>query len=599
MTENAETHKKDETKKRDAPEQVIPLPWLTVEAALYILIALAALALRLYDLGGRPLQDSEASQALAAWRFYSGQAENLRGYSPLLLSGEVLAFTLFGANDFTARLIAALFGTALALLPYWLRHRLGRPGALVTSLLLALAPSALFLSRYAGGEIIVAVCAGAMVIGLFGYLEEKRPLYLYLLAAALALALCAGSAAYTVLFIFGTFFIFLALLHRLGRATESWSTITDAWRSIKGEREPVRNSAVLFVVVFVLACTLLLTNPAGLQASIDLFPAWLKGLIPESLTWHNHLQLLFTYEPFIVVFGLMGLVYCLVVRGSLFASFLIYWAMASIYIHTTAGPGAPTDVILSLLPLALLAGLFLGRFLEGVLQSASWGGEGLFLAIAGSAFVYLLFELSGYATSGQQAYLLLVVVAFLLPLGLLALYWVWFGQGVALRSGGLILLLVLGFFNLGCSWTLNYRPANDPWQTMIARPTAPGILDLLSTLEQVSAEREGDVYEIALAVEDTAKPLLPWYLRDFRQAHFRQLLDKTTAVPVIITSNQGERPALTESYSGQDFVLRSFWRPESLSGPNLVRWLLYRQAPTHPQEEKVILWVQQEQAEST
>lgn len=594
MTENLETCKKDEKEKRGAPEQAILLPWLTMEVALYILIALLALALRLYDLGGRPLQDREASQALAAWRFYSGQAENLRGYSPLLLSGDVLAFTLFGANDFTARLIPALFGTALVLLPYWLRHRLGRPGALVTSLFLTLSPSTLFLSRYAGGEIIVAFSAVAMVIGFFGYLEEKRPLYLYILGAGLALALGAGSAVYTVLFIFGTSFIFLALLNRLGRATENWSTIIDTLRSIY-ERELLRNNVVFFVVVFILTCTLLLTNPGGIQASIDLFPAWLQGLIPGSQTWYFHLQLLFTYEPFIVVFGLAGLVYYLVVRGNFFANFLIYWAVISIYIHTIAGSGAPTDVILSLLPLTLLAGLFLGRFLEGLLQSASWGGEGLFLAIAGSVFVYLLFELSGYATSGQQAYLLLVVVAFLLPLGLLALYWVWFGQRVALQSGGLTLLLVLGFLNLGFSWTLNYRPDNNPWQTMIARPSAPGVLNLVSTLEQVSAEREGDRHLIALTVEGTADPLLPWYLRDFRNARFVHTLDTTITVPVVITSGQGDDPALSESYSGQDFALRSSWRLEGLWGPDLVRWLLYRQAPTRPQEERVILWVKQEQ----
>ena len=152
----------------------IRLSWLTGEVALYALIALAAAGLRLYRLGTRPMTEGEAAQALAAWRFIQGQAVEPTGYSPFLLTSNILLFGLFRAGDFTARLVPALFGVALVLLPYLLRRRLGRMGALAASFLLAISPAANFFSRYLGGEIVVAACALALAAGLFGYLEERR-----------------------------------------------------------------------------------------------------------------------------------------------------------------------------------------------------------------------------------------------------------------------------------------------------------------------------------------------------------------------------------------------------------------------------------------
>ena len=128
----------------------VPLSWLTVEVALYILIGMIAAGLRFYALGAQPLRESEAAQALAAWRFSQGNFEGAAGYSPLLFLGNVFTFVLLGASEALARLVPALSGTLLAVLPYFLRRHLGRSGALVASILLALSPSTLFFSRHLG-----------------------------------------------------------------------------------------------------------------------------------------------------------------------------------------------------------------------------------------------------------------------------------------------------------------------------------------------------------------------------------------------------------------------------------------------------------------
>ena len=200
-----------------------------MEVALYFIIALMAVGLRLYKLGGRPMQAGEAAQALAAWRSAQGlpQDSALGQLSPLLFTSNVFLFALFGANDFLARLVPALGGALLALLPYFLRRRLGRMGALAASFLLALSPSTLFFSRYLGGEIVVAICAMAIICGLFGYLDQRQPKHLYLVAVALGLALSAGAGTFTFIFIVVTFLLVLALVNRFSGPSEYWRRISD------------------------------------------------------------------------------------------------------------------------------------------------------------------------------------------------------------------------------------------------------------------------------------------------------------------------------------------------------------------------------------
>ncbi len=72
-----------------------PLPWLTLETLLYIVIFVIAVALRLGRLGAYPLSEVEAQQSLVAWRLYHGDTLQASYYSPLLASLNALSFLLF------------------------------------------------------------------------------------------------------------------------------------------------------------------------------------------------------------------------------------------------------------------------------------------------------------------------------------------------------------------------------------------------------------------------------------------------------------------------------------------------------------------------
>ena len=111
----------------------IPVTW---DATAYAALVVLGFGFRLWDLGARAMHHDESLHA-----YYSYQLLQGNGYehSPLLhgpfqFFGTALTFFLTGgANDFTARLLPALFGGALVVLPLAFRSRLGKGGALAAA----------------------------------------------------------------------------------------------------------------------------------------------------------------------------------------------------------------------------------------------------------------------------------------------------------------------------------------------------------------------------------------------------------------------------------------------------------------------------------
>ena len=201
----------------------------SLEMAAWAVTGLLAAALRLGWLGVRPLGEGEAEQALAAWRFAQGSIQAApEGTLPALFSGNVAVFTLLGANDGTARLWPALAGLALVLLPYTLRQRLGRGGALAAALLLAISPTAVWSARSLDGATLVAACGLALVAGIFVTLDGERRTGLYLAAISLGLGLASGPGFYSLVLILVLYGLGLALALRLLGRDWGWTALAAA-----------------------------------------------------------------------------------------------------------------------------------------------------------------------------------------------------------------------------------------------------------------------------------------------------------------------------------------------------------------------------------
>ena len=172
---------------------------LTVEKALWILVVVAALALRLFRLGAAPLSAAEAREANLALHAASGQGFPTANYNPVLITANGLLFALFGTSDFLARLLSALFGAVLVLSPWMLRRQLGRVGALAAGVYLAVSPTALAVSRQLAGTGIAATEAMASFGGVLRYQDTKNRAWLAFAAVGLALGVASGATAYAIL----------------------------------------------------------------------------------------------------------------------------------------------------------------------------------------------------------------------------------------------------------------------------------------------------------------------------------------------------------------------------------------------------------------
>ena len=146
------------------------------ELVAYATLVIVAVVTRFWDLGARALHHDESLHALYSWYLYTGKGytHDPMMHGPFQFHGNALIFLLFGASDYTARMLAACFGVWIVISPYFLRREMGRLGAIIASALFALSPTFLYFSRFTREDIYMAGWAMLIVIGLFGYSRRER-----------------------------------------------------------------------------------------------------------------------------------------------------------------------------------------------------------------------------------------------------------------------------------------------------------------------------------------------------------------------------------------------------------------------------------------
>jgi len=182
------------------------------EIIAYSLLILVALIMRFWDLGSRAFSYDESLHAYYSFRLAEGfgfQHSPLM-HGPLQFHGVAASFFLFGDSDYVARLLPAIFGTVLVGVPYFLRDRLGRAGALVVAIMIAFSPMMLFYSRYARNDIIMAVWTLALVVLLWRFLDEGKSRYLYWGSVVLALAFATKETTFIVVAILGGYILIVS-----------------------------------------------------------------------------------------------------------------------------------------------------------------------------------------------------------------------------------------------------------------------------------------------------------------------------------------------------------------------------------------------------
>jgi uncharacterized protein (TIGR03663 family) len=201
---------------------------LNGETILWIVILILAIFSRLYMLGARVQSHDENSHVYYSWRFFKGQgfAHDPLMHGPFQFHLLATSYFMFGDNDFTARLPAALFSIAAIGFMWFYRRYLGRAGALIGATLMLISPYMLFYGRYARNEAFIELFGVITIWAILRYQETGLPRYMYWLTLVCVLHLASKETSFIyiaqALLYLGIYFIY-----RVSRTR--WTN--DAYRS--------------------------------------------------------------------------------------------------------------------------------------------------------------------------------------------------------------------------------------------------------------------------------------------------------------------------------------------------------------------------------
>lgn len=183
---------------------------------LFIVIFIVALILRFFVLDLKLFHHDEA---VHAWFSYKLLTQGTYSYDPvyhgpLLYYTTASMFALFGDSDLVARIVPALLGTLMVLLvwPIYRLGYLGRRGALIAALFLAISPDMVYFSRFLRNDIFIAFFSLLIVVALLYYFEYGQRRYMLVAALAAGLGCCSKENMPIILVIFGVFLLALVVL---------------------------------------------------------------------------------------------------------------------------------------------------------------------------------------------------------------------------------------------------------------------------------------------------------------------------------------------------------------------------------------------------
>jgi uncharacterized protein (TIGR03663 family) len=446
------------------------------EVVAFVALVLFAGLLRFWDLGTRMLHHDESLHAVYSYYLYIGKGyvHDPMMHGPFLFELNALVYFLMGATDATARVAPALIGTLLVGLPYLIRDRLGRTGAIAVAALIAISPTILYYSRFIRHDIYQIFFMMLIVVAMFRYLANQDQRWLYVAAIGTSLGFSDKEDTYFLMAIVLSFLLIVSLLNNrrdfldvLIRGGKGLSPATDVlvllgtlilpmfsavpylsgtiqhepeltidlifWGSfavlflvgmvigLRWNRPVWIRSAILFWAIFIVLYTTFFSNPNGVFTGVfGSLRYWIdqQGVARGGQPAYYYLVLLPLYEFLVVGISIGGAIYWIRHR-TLFTTFLMYWCVLSMALWGWASEKMPWMVIEMALPFCILAGVTLGKLLESVdWRSARRGGAAFFaicFALALLAAATLIGDGNPFSASspisGQQSVFQWIAIA--------------------------------------------------------------------------------------------------------------------------------------------------------------------------------------------
>ncbi len=561
----------------------------------WIGVLLGALLTRLLGLGAAPLMLDEVERALGSMVAARTGVWPAASDSPLLLVGNALLFLLLPPTEVLARLLPALAGIGVVMLPLFWRRKLGEVGALAAAGLLLISPLTLFAARRVDGAALATLAVGVLVTAALHSSESRATVLpsLWMVGIALAIGLLSGPAFYDLI---GVGVLVWALL----RGPKAIGTLAARWRS-----------ALLVGVGGALLISVALGfRWSGWAGLADGAAAWLAMWGTARTPGVSSLGMIALYEPLLLVVAIAAVVIWGVGTRAWLPLLLLLWA-AGVMLLNILRPGSTSATLSSaIMPLALAAGWAVGTLLTGIPQEPKvWVGlHGL------AAFIFWLPALASMAQVAARPYefqpvLVLLGIAVLVVLQVLlviffALHlnmtYVWRGALLGLCAS---IMLVQMSFAGGLAF---YRP-DSPVEPAVRQTTSPDLRHLVGMLHELAVRQNTrwDALNVVVIDRDPQlSSLLRWYLRGFDNLRLAADWPADPASLVIVPETaRSLEPEDPGAWYGMAFVALADYesgmprcQAEPLDCSDALRWYLYRVAPSLPATENVVLWQSQNRA---
>ncbi len=564
----------------------------TLEHALYLLALVIAAFFRFLNLAVLPLSEFEAGWALQALHIVRGLRPALDA-NPAYLHLTAPLFFVFGATTFLARFWPALAGSALAVLPFFFRDRLGRLPALILAFGLAIDPGLVGLSRLAGSSML----AIAFVLFAWAMWKAGRRALTGVFAA---LALLSGPSVW-----FGLLGLLLAWAIARGVTPNPAEDAEEPEPETRGRKKPqaepepetarfgwerLRLPLLWGLGTLLVVGSLLLISPKGLAAFVDSLVAFAKGWWTVSDTLMRDVLLAIpAYEAFPFIFGIAAGVRGVLKRDPLSIS-LSAWGLVALVLAVVYPGKQVADLAWALIPFWALAAVELSRHFDFEGRNL-WEIAGVFvLTVALVVFAWLnLAALTNMDLTSNDArtrmYLMLFVFLFLgMSLVLIAVGWSARIARLGAVWAGVLLLGAYTIAMMTAAGGLRQPLTQDLWQP------EPGIASadlLLQTANQVSDLNKGAVDALPIVVDGIDSPALLWVLRSWNVQVVSDL-SATSSPPIVITLKDA-KVDLAQGYRGEGFSWHtaSNWRSNAAS--DWLRWFVYHKLPV--QRDTIVFWV--------
>ncbi|MHB8806726.1 MAG: hypothetical protein ACYC59_04010 [Anaerolineaceae bacterium] len=546
---------------------------LTVTHLIYAIILIVAIALRLVNLNGVSLANNEAQHALCA---LDEHRQGCEGMSSLYLFSTNTIFTFFGANNFSARVIPALLGSLIVLIPSMLESIIERKNGIVLAICLALDPILIQTSRAADSTII-----GIVFILFLGTFLLKRNWMAALVV--FAFGLLSGTSFWIGLIILGMAYGVTWLLTRKNEKEELHRN--NPMDALKNQIKN-KNYLLILFLLWVGISTRMLTDLGGLlsplKSLVAIFPSDATLMVKTTLPTDVRLIAFLFYSFYAVIFSFSAFFHAEQNQNRRNLFFLI-WILLGMVVYLV--PQFPLyEAAWICIPMWVLAASRMVQIGSTALQEKKAIRIPILVGIAILVFLSLQVIRLHYLLSvglDLSKNLALLIAPLVLCILFILLYGYGWSKTHALQVVS-VLFLLCGTFALVRNANRSANITDTIEYELIREGSYLKNTDILiEEIENYRIKNEilSEDMDIALSSNDQTESM-EWALRDYSVDVVSELSEKDSSGYEVLILNSDSTQTFSE-HESQNLVLSSklAWVQEDFSGflpDEILEWLIYR-----------------------